>query len=117
MSGAEREDAMVRIARSLAGGIAGWAVPGTASAQGRIDGWGCWAQPMWWIGGAWGLGMLLITLLFWGVVIVGIVLGIRWLVSEGRESRPDSALDILRQRYARGEIDRDEFEARKGDLA
>jgi len=48
---------------------------------------------------------------------VGIVLGIRWLVTQGRESRSDSALDILRQRYARGEINKDEFEAKKRDLS
>jgi putative membrane protein len=51
------------------------------------------------------------------VVIVGLVLGIRWLVSQGKESRSDSALDILRQRYARGEINKDEFEAKKRDLS
>ena len=61
--------------------------------------------------------MLLMMLVFWGLIIVGLVLGIRWLVSQGRESRSDSAMDILRQRYARGEIDKDEFEARKRDLS
>ena len=55
-------------------------------------------------------------LLFWGLVIVGVVLGIRWLISQGKESRSDSALEILRQRYARGEINKEEFEARKRDL-
>lgn len=74
-------------------------------------------HPMWWVWGAWGLGMGLIMLVFWGVVIVGIVLGIRWLVSQSREPRSDTALEILRQRYARGEINKDEFEAKKRDLA
>jgi putative membrane protein len=37
-------------------------------------------------------------------------------VTQGRESRSDIALDILRQRYARGEIDKDQFEALKRDL-
>jgi putative membrane protein len=54
--------------------------------------------------------------LFWGLIIVGVVLGIRWLLNQGKESRSDSALDILRQRYARGEINKEEFEARKRDL-
>ena len=54
--------------------------------------------------------------MFWGVVIVGIVLGIRWLMSQARAPQPDKALDILRQRYARGEINKDEFEAKKRDL-
>jgi putative membrane protein len=67
--------------------------------------------------GVWGIGMMLIMLLFWGLVIVGVVLGIRWLVSQGKESRSDSALEILRQRYARGEINKEEFEAKKKDLA
>ena len=56
-------------------------------------------------------------LVFWGVVIVGLVLGIRWLASQGKEPRStDTALDILRQRYARGELNKEEFEAKKRDL-
>jgi putative membrane protein len=56
-------------------------------------------------------------LVFWGVVIVGIVLAIRWFVSQGRDARPaDTALDILRQRYARGDISKEEFDAKKRDL-
>ena len=60
---------------------------------------------------------MLVMLVFWGVVIVGIVLGIRWLVTQGKETRSDSALEILRQRYARGEINKEEFEAKKRDLS
>ena len=74
-------------------------------------------HPMWGVWGAWGIGMMLVMLVFWGVVIVGIVLGIRWLVTQGKETRSDSALEILRQRYARGEINREEFEAKKRDLS
>ena len=73
-------------------------------------------HPMWGFWGAWGIGMMVFMLLFWGLIIVGVVLGIRWLIGQGKESRPDSALEILRQRYARGEINKDEFEARKRDL-
>jgi putative membrane protein len=71
---------------------------------------------MWGMWGAWGLGMMLFMLLFWVLVIVGVVLGIRWLVTQGRESRADTALEILRQRYARGEINKEEFDAKKRDL-
>ena len=61
--------------------------------------------------------MMLMMVIFWGVVIVGIVLGIRWLASQGKEPRStDTALDIVRQRYARGEINKEEFEAKKRDL-
>ena len=58
-------------------------------------------------------------------IIVLIVLGIRWLIRNG-ETRggglpgampgDDTALDLLRQRYARGEIDVHEFEERKRTL-
>jgi len=67
--------------------------------------------------GVWGLGMLGFMLLVWAVVIVGLVAAIRWLARQGREPRrEDAALDILRQRYARGEIDREEYETKKRDL-
>lgn len=76
--------------------------------------WESWGMhPMW---GLWGIGMMLFMLVFWGLVVTAIVLGIRWLLQQGRSSRPDAALDILRERYARGEIDREEFLARKRDL-
>ncbi len=65
----------------------------------------------------WGIGMMLMMLVFWGLVIVALVLGIRWLVTQGREPRTDSALDILRQRYARGEINKEEFETKKRELS
>jgi len=45
-------------------------------------------------------------LVFWGLVIAGlVVLGVRWLAGQGRGEGRDETLDILRQRYARGEID------------
>ena len=67
--------------------------------------------------GPWGIGMMLMMLVFFGLVIAALVLGIRWLVTQGRESRSDSALDILRQRYARGEINKEEFETKKQELS
>jgi len=91
-------------------------VPNVAWAQDRTYEWGWGMHPMWGMWGIWGIGMMLMMLVFWGVVITGIVLGIRWLVSQGHGSRSDTALDILRQRYARGEINKEEFEAKKRDL-
>lgn len=58
---------------------------------------------------------------FWVAVIVGVILLIRWLVlSSGAPGRGgaagDSALEILKKRYARGEINKEEFEAKRKDL-
>lgn len=89
-------------------------VMGSVLIQGGSYDWGM--HPMWGFWGGWGIGMMLFMLLFWGLVIVAVVLGIRWLVNQGKETRSDSALEILRQRYARGEINKEEFEARKKDL-
>jgi putative membrane protein len=71
---------------------------------------------MWWMWGAGGLVMMLVVLAFWGVLIAGIVVAIRWFLVQGQEARSDTALQILRERYARGELSREEFEARKRDL-
>jgi putative membrane protein len=106
----------------LGGGLSGIAaLPVTAWAQERPWGWGShpmWgAHPMWGMWGAWGLGMMLFMLVFWALVIVGLGLGIRWLASQGRVARADSAMEILRQRYARGEINKEEFDAKKRDLS
>jgi putative membrane protein len=64
----------------------------------------------------WGIAMMLVMLVFWVLVIVGLVLGIRWLMTERREPVRDQALRLLRERYARGEIDKQEFEVKKRDL-
>ena len=74
-------------------------------------------HPLTWSWEAWGLGTMLLMLVFWGLVVVGIMFAIRWAVGVGQaRATPDSALTILRERYARGEIDHDEFEAKKRDL-
>ncbi len=107
---------MRRVAGRIGGVVAGVSLPAVAWAQERpYDFWGM--HPMWGMWGPWGIGMMLMMLVMWGLVIVGLVLGVRWLLAQGRASQPDAALDILRQRYARGEIDKEEFEARKRDLA
>ena len=61
------------------------------------------------------LGMIL-----WLAVFVAIIVGlVRWLVGTGGgvERSVRSARDILDERYARGEIDRDEYVKRKQDIA
>lgn len=106
---------MTRSAEWIAGVLGGLGVPGAVSAQERAYEWGG-MHPMWGFWGIWGFGMMLFMFLFWALVITGIVLGIRWLVRQGRPEMSDSALEILRQRYARGEINREEFEAKRKDL-
>ena len=87
--------------------------PAPAWAQARP--WEAWEMhPMMW--GMWGIWMMLVMLVFWGLVIASLALGVRWLVARGRAGSGDAAFDILRQRYARGEIDREEFLARRRDL-
>ena len=92
-------------------------IPHPGWAQERVYEWGWGMHPMSSLWGIWGMVMMLMMLVFWGVVISGFVLGIRWLARQGREPKSDPALEILRQRYARGEINKEEFEARTRDLS
>lgn len=63
---------------------------------------------------------------FMVIIWVAIIFFVVWLVREmsgankkqdGAEHRKKTALDILNERYAKGEIDRKEFEEKKKDLA
>ncbi len=79
-------------------------------------------------GFGWG-GMILgglMMLLFWGVIIALVVFAVRALTRSGSgqttppagspgETR-DQALEILRERYARGEITKDEYTTMRQDL-
>lgn len=87
----------------------------TVFAQERFYEWHWEMHPMW--SGAWAIVMILVMVLFWALAIVGFVLGLRWLVGKGSSPRSDSALTILRERYARGEINKEEFEQKKKDLS
>lgn len=62
---------------------------------------------------------VIFMLLLWVLVIAGIVLLIRWLIVSSRREvrREDTAIEILKKRYARGEIGKEEFEAKKKDIA
>jgi putative membrane protein len=91
-----------------------------ALAQGRSYGHGMGPGMMGWGYGMGWFGMILMGL-FWIAIIVGIIFLIKWLfVSAGtkghRADSEDSALEILKRRYARGEVNKEEFEQKKRDL-
>ena len=63
----------------------------------------------------------IISLVFWALIIGGIVLLVVWLArNAGRASfgasAGDAPLDILKARYAKGEITKEQFDAIKRDL-
>jgi len=68
--------------------------------------------------GGWLLGGLMM-LLFWGGIIAVLFFAVRAFAGNGRQQPTpdgDSALDILKKRYARGEISQEEYEAVRRDL-
>lgn len=72
--------------------------------------------------GAWGLLWMLVPLLFWGGLLSLIVWAVIRLTSNqrgdgGMGTREESAEEILKQRFAHGEIDAEEFEERRRILA
>ncbi len=76
----------------------------------------------WWGSQGWGMGFgFNFMVLFWVLAAAGLVMVIRWLLQLSSDSRrghpPDkSPIEIVRERYARGEIRREQFEQLKQDL-
>lgn len=87
-----------------------------------------------WRGGGWGWGMMgpgmmggfgfmgwmpIVWIVVLGLIIWAVVAGVRGATwSGGSDSgRPDSALELLKKRYARSEISKEEYEEKKKDLA
>ena len=76
------------------------------------------------MGWGYGIGWLwpIMMVVFWIAIIVGIIFLIRWLVVSTRTATrgagfDDTPLEIIKRRYARGEINKEEFEEKRRDLA
>lgn len=77
---------------------------------GDMGGWG-WG---------WGLFGVAHMLLWWVLIILGIVVLAKWLFggSPRRDDRlGNRALEILAERYAKGEIGKEEYEQKRKDLS
>lgn len=87
---------------------------GFASAQSYYDtnGWGMMGWPIGGYGGMMGYGMMFFGWIFWILIIVGLGYLIKWLMSQGKNDKTGGgrAEEILKERYAKGEIDKKEFE-------
>lgn len=91
-----------------------------AQAPSEPSGYGYGPHMMW---GGGGYGMIfgpLFMIVVLGAVIAAVVLLVRWLGGPSYGTPPAhhappgrTALDILKERFARGEIDKDEFEERR----
>lgn len=69
---------------------------------------------MWYGFGGFGF---LFMLLWWVLIVVVILAIVKWLMGQGKTDKGSSPINILKERYARGEIDKKEFEERKKNLS
>lgn len=70
-----------------------------------------WENQGWTMGFGW-----IFMIIFWILVIFGIVYLIQIISKGSKKEDTETALDILKKRYAKGEITREEFEGMKNDL-
>ena len=97
-------------ALSMVGEIFAQWQPGYPGYQGP---WG-WHQNM--MGGGWGIFMFIFMLIFLVILVAGVVLLVRYLSPHSISKPSGGALEILKLRYARGEIQKAEFEEKRKDL-
>ena len=85
----------------------------------RNHGWGMEPGMMGWGYGRGWFGTILMAV-FWIVLIAGIIFLLRWLWvligKKGRGTSEESPLETLKRRYAKGEINKEEFDQKKKDL-
>lgn len=87
----------------IAGGMMSWGMMGPG-----MMGWGGYNLSPWW-----GIAMMV----FWVLIVGGVTLLAVWLLRQDRSTAGSSrALDLLKERYARGEITREQYEQMRRDL-
>jgi putative membrane protein len=96
---------VVLLGPGLGMGMMGWGAMGPGMMMG---GWGAAANPWW------GMAMLAFWALIMGGVVLLVVWGIRQVGPVGDARR--GPLDILKERYARGELTREQYEQMRRDL-
>jgi len=66
----------------------------------------------------WGMGGFgwIFMIVFWVLVISGVVYLIRLIAGAEKGKKDETPLDILKKRYAKGEITREQFENMKDDI-
>jgi len=92
-----------------------------AMAQSRQ--YGGWQMGPGMMGSDLGMGWfgMIFMLAFWVLVVIVLIFLVKWLIqaTSGKKATPtisNRGLEILKERYARGEIDKAEFDSKKRDL-
>lgn len=94
-------------------------VPGSAFAQNDFTdchGMWNWGGMMGWSGWFW--PMMILWVVLWILGIVALILFLRWVFTYGSKEtgKEQNALDIIKERYAKGEINKEKYEEMKKDL-
>ncbi|WP_336022694.1 SHOCT domain-containing protein [Halobellus salinisoli] len=100
--------------------VAGMALTHTTVPDAMMWGWhdGMWNDGHMAGWGSWGWGMMLFGLLWMALLVALPIYLVYWLATRSQTDgrTEDSALAVLQERYARGEIDDEEFDHRRARL-